>query len=106
MFLGVADTQPFLGETRPQTGRTGQSHSPSEVRRQETQPHLEGGTAWGLVTSSVKAGSGQKPETKNGARLLIGENRVPILQLSNAIFTPPAHALTHLQTPKQSAQVS
>ena len=39
-FVGAAGTQPLLSETLPQRGRIGQSHSPSEVRGLEKQPHL------------------------------------------------------------------
>ena len=45
---------------------------------------------------------------RTGVRLLIGENRFPILetrQLSDAIFTTPMHAHTHLPAPQQSTPV-
>ena len=67
-FPGAASTQTWLSETLPQTGRTDQSHSPSEITGWEKRPHLRqnSGGRCRLVTDSVKAGSRQKPKTKDG----------------------------------------
>ena len=73
MFLGAAGIQPLLSETLPQRGGKGQSHSPLEVRGWGKQPHLiktwERSIAWGLVTESEKAVSGQQLKTEEGCEI-------------------------------------
>ena len=84
---GQPSTWPLLSEMLRQRVRMGQSHSPSEVRSWEIQPHLgktqEGGATWqpnGLVME-CKSGEWIEPETKEGCSIASqGEHRVLILE--------------------------